>query len=94
MLTTVLATALVGIIVLFLIIWKRNSAFRELIDRIPGPKGIPVFGNSLQMGQGGAAFYRSLLKLAGVYRQAGMFRVWIGHLAVILVYTPENLEVF
>ncbi|XP_077981373.1 cytochrome P450 1A1-like [Glandiceps talaboti] len=66
---------------LTLVVIRKYFAGRNYtLDKIPGPRGIPIFGNFLQLGE---SPHTTLTKLRHIY--SDVFRIYIGNTPVIIV---------
>ncbi|XP_067671881.1 cytochrome P450 4V2-like [Haliotis asinina] len=89
------ATVIVAVVaVIFVTIWfLQSSRNRKLVNKVPGPTALPLIGNAHQLSPSGADFYSQLLQFAETYKEAGMFRIWLGVTPVIALYKAELSEV-
>ncbi|XP_046569379.1 cytochrome P450 4V2-like [Haliotis rubra] len=79
--------------IIFVTIWfLQSSRNRKLVNKVPGPAALPLIGNAHQLSPSGADFYGQLLQFAETYKEAGMFRIWLGVTPVIALYKAELSE--
>jgi docosahexaenoic acid omega-hydroxylase len=74
--------------------YLKRRKLHKLVDKIPGPKPVPFFGNSLIFEKDSDAFYKQIENLCHHHIDTGICRVWIGQQLVILVYRADLLETF
>ena len=70
----------------------RNSRFVRLIDRIPGPKGLPIVGNAIQLAVDKTEFLR-IVHRRWVQQFGPIYRGWGGDRPIVCISSPELIEV-
>uniref|UniRef100_UPI003B63730A cytochrome P450 4C1-like n=1 Tax=Odontomachus brunneus TaxID=486640 RepID=UPI003B63730A len=90
---------ILAVLLLFIIIviiafayncYVHYSRFGRLIDQLPGPKAIPVFGNILQLQVSTEKLWDLLIKLPNQYYP--IFRFWAFHIPAVSIRHPDDLE--
>ncbi|KAL1505638.1 hypothetical protein ABEB36_005158 [Hypothenemus hampei] len=90
--TTVFLTLLVPVLGLFYIYWYvSRRQMIELADKIPGPKGLPIFGNVLELlGNPNEIFNKFYAKSFQYGRTA---KLWVGPRLLIFLTDPRDVEI-
>lgn len=71
--------------------WKRRRLYR-MASKIPGPSGVPFFGEALSvLGSDYSKAFRSLTSLAKDY--ATPSRIWYGPYCAIILDKPRDLQI-
>ncbi|KAK4025887.1 hypothetical protein OUZ56_014926 [Daphnia magna] len=81
---------LTSFIVIAWLCW-RNSRFVRLISAIPSPKGVPIFGNILQLNVGQVEFLR-IVHREWVEKHGPIYCGWGGSRAIVCIASPELME--
>jgi cytochrome P450 len=76
---------------IWLFFWLKNFNYRKAIDQVPGPRTDPLVGNALQTGKRGADLFRKLMQWATEF-DTGVYRIWLGHRAIVIIYRADMLE--
>ncbi|XP_046641927.1 cytochrome P450 4C1-like [Daphnia pulicaria] len=76
--------------VLAWICW-RNSRYVRLINAVPGPKGIPILGNLLELNVGQVEFLR-IVHREWVEKHGPIYRGWAGSRSIVCISSPELME--
>ncbi|KAL8604238.1 hypothetical protein ACOMHN_014806 [Nucella lapillus] len=75
------------------LVWFLQTAkLRRLINQIPGPQPIPVFGNALQMTRG-PEWYHQVMQWGQCFQDEGIFKLWLATKPLVGVCTAEKVEV-
>ncbi|XP_069675774.1 cytochrome P450 4C1-like [Periplaneta americana] len=91
MLVTVLSVLLVGLMALLAYYRVKNRATIELVEKIPGPKTIPVLGNLLDFGLHAEKYWKVIEVQA--LSNGDIFRMWIGTKVLVFVWSPKYVEI-
>ncbi|CAH0554677.1 unnamed protein product [Brassicogethes aeneus] len=73
-------------------IWKKFNDFRETINKIPGPKTVPIVGNVLQFLGPQEVIFKKIRKLFKEYEKEKILRTWVGHMGMVNIFSPEDVE--
>ncbi|KAF5302195.1 hypothetical protein FQA39_LY10234 [Lamprigera yunnana] len=81
--------------------YKKFQIARErtkLAQKIPGPRGIPIFGNALQMLGYGGIYKLTIEHLWNFYETQSLkyypiYKVWIGSCLIINLVSPEDIQI-
>lgn len=88
----VILTIGVGLIAIKIIKWLINYVrLCMVVNKIPGPTMLPVFGNVLSFSADG--FIHELVAISKKFAAYPFFRLWIGMHFWIVLHKPEHLEV-
>jgi len=63
----------------------------QLIDKIPGPRGIPILGNALEMAIDHCE-YLQRLHVQWIRHYGGIYRLWLGNRPIVIISLPELME--
>nr|QST15028.1 CYP4BY4 protein [Diaphanosoma celebensis] len=88
--TWTLWVAVLSFLLVYWILW-RNSRFVRLIESIPGPKGLPLFGNALQLNVSQVDFLK-ICHLKWPAQHGPIYKAWAGNRPVIVISDPELVE--
>ncbi|XP_019870610.1 cytochrome P450 4C1 [Aethina tumida] len=93
LISTILLTAALGLLLVYLIhrLVKWNE-FRKQINLLPGPRGLPFFGNVIDFIGSQEKIFKHLRQLGEEYGQEGIVRIWLGHMAQIGLGHPSDVE--
>nr|BAV93942.1 cytochrome P450 4GL1v2 [Chamberlinius hualienensis] len=83
-------------IILLSIVWKyfqRRRRWAAIIDKIPGPKGIPIFGVTWKMLTSRENIAKASRALLEPYGKYPVVRLWAGPFPVILLTKAESAKV-
>ncbi|KAI1721910.1 cytochrome p450 domain-containing protein [Ditylenchus destructor] len=87
-----------------LIFWKRliewirdRKRFIDLINKMPGPKPLPIVGNALSFSPDGEKVTYQMERFFRTYTEwadsPGVLRLWIGPKPLVFIYKPETAKV-
>ncbi|XP_019870625.2 cytochrome P450 4C1 [Aethina tumida] len=93
LLSTILLGAGLSFTIIYLIhrLIKWNE-FRKQINLIPGPKGLPIIGNTLELLGSQEKIFKSMRKLSQEYTKNGTGKLWLAHLAQVGTQNPDDVE--
>nr|CAD7416185.1 unnamed protein product [Timema poppensis] len=82
-----------GILFLYHTIQQRSRRF-TLGNMIPGPPGLPLLGNALDLCTAKSAeeTMKKALEMAGPYIHFGIGRIWVGPRLVVACIKPDDVE--
>nr|CAD7430199.1 unnamed protein product [Timema monikensis] len=82
-----------GILFLYHTIQQRSRRF-TLGNMIPGPPGLPLLGNALDLCTAKSAeeTMKKALEMAGPYIHVGIGRIWVGPRLVVACIKPDDVE--
>ncbi|OXU24891.1 hypothetical protein TSAR_004660 [Trichomalopsis sarcophagae] len=90
--TTVFFTLLVPAILLYYVYFRISRRHMiELSDKIPGPKGLPLLGNALELIGSSDTIFRNVYKRSFEFDQ--VIKLWVGPKLVIFLIDPRDVEV-
>ncbi|XP_014207606.1 cytochrome P450 4g15 isoform X1 [Copidosoma floridanum] len=90
--TSVFFTLLVPAVVLFYIYFRISRRhLLELAEKIPGPKGLPVIGNALDLIGSSDTIFRNIYKRS--FEFDTVVKLWIGPKLVVFLIDPRDVEV-
>ncbi|XP_055697965.1 cytochrome P450 4c3 [Phlebotomus papatasi] len=81
------------LITLILLYNKRRARFVKLIDKIPGPPGIPILGNTIEINVDHDELFTRILGMRTLWgRRQGFCRAWIGTQPYVFISKPSVVE--
>jgi len=80
-----------SIVALATILWKYTLNKYRRLDKIPGPKPLPLIGNARDLGKNPVDYLRSLVHLNEDYGQ--IFKIYIGSTVYVIMTNPADVEV-
>ncbi|XP_058798639.1 uncharacterized protein LOC131668464 [Phymastichus coffea] len=90
--TSVFFTLLVPALVLYYIYFRVSRAHMlELAEKIPGPKGLPLLGNALELLGSSDTIFRNVYARSFEFDQ--VIKLWVGPKLVIFLIDPRDIEV-
>ena len=91
MLVVCVLVSLATILCVWRFLWGR-SRYVRLLNRIPGSKGWPIIGNSLEL-QVNLAEFLQLVHREWSSKYGNIYRGWAGTRSVVCIASPELMEV-
>ncbi|XP_055676455.1 cytochrome P450 4c3 [Lutzomyia longipalpis] len=88
-------TLLIYVLLITLIIMynKRRARLVKLIDKIPGPPGIPILGNTIEINVDHDELFTRILGMRTLWgRRQGFCRAWIGTQPYVFISKPSVVE--
>ncbi|ALC40923.1 Cyp4e3 [Drosophila busckii] len=78
-------------VIWFLYMEFKVARKKRILNKVPGPATVPVFGNALQFGKNPTEIVNKYFEL---WHENGMdnFRFWIGYYANISISNPKHME--
>uniref|UniRef100_A0A182K968 Uncharacterized protein n=1 Tax=Anopheles christyi TaxID=43041 RepID=A0A182K968_9DIPT len=74
-------------LLLWLFYWRLSRRHMlELAERIPGPKGLPLIGNALDL----VAVFRTIIEKGKEYNE--VIKIWIGPKLIVFLVDPRDVE--
>ncbi|CAL7952372.1 unnamed protein product [Xylocopa violacea] len=90
--TTVFLSLLIPAIVLYYIYFRVSRRHMlELAEKLPGPKGVPILGNALELLGSSDAIFQKVYSQS--YDYGEIVKLWIGPKLVVFLYDPRDVEV-
>ncbi|XP_041767727.1 cytochrome P450 4g15 [Anopheles merus] len=62
----------------------------ELAERIPGPKGLPLIGNALDLVGSSHSVFRTIIEKGKEYNE--VIKIWIGPKLIVFLVDPRDIE--
>lgn len=62
----------------------------ELAERIPGPKGLPLIGNALDLVGSSHSVFRTIIEKGKEYNE--VIKIWIGPKLIVFLVDPRDVE--
>lgn len=82
---------LIPALVLYFVYWKlQRRRFVELGNKLPGPNGYPIIGNSLDFLGTSLQVTEKVVELS--FQFTGIMRVWIFHKLLVFISDPRDVE--
>ncbi|XP_043462045.1 cytochrome P450 4g15 [Leptopilina heterotoma] len=90
--TSVFLSLLIPALVLYYIYFRISRRHLiELAEKIPGPPGLPIFGNALELIGSSDAIFRKFYERSFEFDQ--VIKLWIGPKLVVFLIDPRDVEV-
>ena len=90
--TTVFLSLLVPALVLYFIYFRISRRHMiELAEKIPGPPGLPLIGNALELLGSSDTIFRNINQRANDYKE--VIKLWVGPKLVVFLVDPKDAEV-
>ncbi|KAL0100473.1 hypothetical protein PUN28_019659 [Cardiocondyla obscurior] len=90
--STVFLSLLVPALVLYYIYFKISRRHMiELAEKIPGPEGLPLIGNTLLLLGSSDTMFRNLYRKSFEYDQ--IIKLWLGPKLLIFLMDPRDVEI-
>lgn len=90
--TTVFLSLLIPALVLYYIYFKISRRHMiELAERLPGPAGLPLIGNTLMLLGSSDTIFRNIYQKSFEYDQ--IIRIWLGPKLLIFLMDPRDVEI-
>lgn len=90
--SSVFFTLLVPAIILYYVYFRISRRHMiELAEHIPGPKGLPLLGNALELMGSPDTIFRNVIKRSEEFEQ--VIKIWIGPKLVVFLADPRDVEV-
>ncbi|XP_072941640.1 cytochrome P450 4g15 [Epargyreus clarus] len=91
--TSLFYVLLVPAILLWYTYWRMSRRhLYELADKIPGPKGLPLFGNALEFTGGSAQIFKNVVSKSKEFDNESVVKLWIGPRLIVFLYDPRDVE--
>ncbi|RXG57807.1 putative inactive cytochrome P450 family member 4Z2 [Armadillidium vulgare] len=72
------------------VFFTRDKKLRGVINKIPGPRGIPLFGNALQLLGTPSESFDKIVQLC--QNKCGLTRIWIANKPYVIIYKASAAE--
>lgn len=90
--TTVFLSLLVPALILYYVYFRISRRHMiELAEKIPGPEGVPLIGNALQMLGSSDTMFRNMYRTSFEYDQ--IIKLWLGPKLLIFLMDPRDVEI-
>ncbi|XP_032665437.1 cytochrome P450 4g15 [Odontomachus brunneus] len=90
--TTVFLSLLIPALVLYYIYFRISRRHMiELGDKLPGPDGLPLIGNTLMFLGSSDTIFRNIYRKSFEYDQ--VIRIWLGPKLVVFLMDPRDVEI-
>ncbi|GAB0097092.1 Cytochrome P450 4g1 [Sergentomyia squamirostris] len=74
--------------------YEKNTRSYILASKIPGPPPIPIFGNAhMVLGFQNAEIFKMAIKLAEIYGEGNIARIFFGNKVVVGLMHPDDIEI-
>ncbi|XP_023297259.2 cytochrome P450 4c3 [Lucilia cuprina] len=85
---------LTAAVIIFLVIYnKRRARLVRLIEKIPGPASMPFLGNAIEMNVDHDELFARITGSKSLWgNRFGIYKVWQGTNAYVMVFDPETVE--
>ncbi|KAL1459378.1 hypothetical protein WDU94_011365 [Cyamophila willieti] len=85
--------ALLTILIYILVRKSKSSHLNKLINRIPGPAGLPLLGNSIECNVDNEEIFNRITSSKRLFgHKSGVTRIWLGRTPYVFIHTAENAE--
>ncbi|CAK5028380.1 unnamed protein product [Meloidogyne enterolobii] len=93
---TILLVLLPAFLRLIIIRFRKKREFVRLIDKLPGPRSLPVVGCALEFSPDNETTYQMeyyFRKYTEDKDSPGIMRIWLGPKPIVIVYKPETAKI-
>lgn len=78
-------------LLLWFVYWRLSRRHMlELAERIPGPKGLPLLGNALDLVGSSHSVFRTIIEKGKDYNE--VIKIWIGPKLIVFLVDPRDVE--
>uniref|UniRef100_A0A2M3Z3F0 Putative cytochrome p450 cyp4/cyp19/cyp26 subfamily n=1 Tax=Anopheles braziliensis TaxID=58242 RepID=A0A2M3Z3F0_9DIPT len=78
-------------LLLWFVYWRLSRRrMLELAERIPGPKGLPLLGNALDLVGSSHSVFRTIIEKGKDYNE--VIKIWIGPKLIVFLVDPRDVE--
>lgn len=78
-------------LLLWFVYWRLSRRHMlELAERIPGPKGLPLIGNALDLVGSSHSVFRTIIEKGKDYNE--VIKIWIGPKLIVFLVDPRDVE--
>ncbi|XP_058063114.1 cytochrome P450 4g15 [Anopheles bellator] len=78
-------------LLLWFVYWRLSRRHMlELAERIPGPKGLPLIGNALDLIGSSHSVFRTIIEKGKDYNE--VIKIWIGPKLIVFLVDPRDVE--